>query len=221
MDEGQRVGAVDRQEYTERDASSDTSTRDDGPTLECPVRTWGVLSTTAADARVVARFRCLLADHLDGVVEVPSGPPGPAFVGAHVLKQLITGLSSVPRDVERIAYLDGDVLDALGIEPVLEMISWLDDDHAAVVRAVPVTDALKTVDNGRLVGSVDRAGLYAPQPPHIVRRDALDSALLTGRTPAFDDLAGLLVGAGHAVKVVWDGSPPRTLSPRPAIRRRS
>lgn len=180
------------------------------------MRTWGVLSAHADDASVVARFRGLLADHLDGVVEVPSHRRRAALIGSTILHQLVAGLSSVPSDVERIAYLDADVLDTLGIEPVLQMISWLDDNHAAVVRAVPVTDALKTVDEDRLVGSVDRAGLYAPQPPHIVRRDALaaalvDDALIGGGA---DDLAGLLVGAGHAVRIVWDGSPPVTLSPR-------
>lgn len=179
------------------------------------MRTWGVLSAAAEDATVLARFRGLLADHLDGFVEVPSRPRRASVLGSTVLGQLVTGLSSVPSDVERIAYVDADVLDALGIEPVLQMISWLDDDHAAVVRAVPVTDALKVVDGSQLVGAVDRSGLYAPQPPHIVRREALDDALLADarydRRAA--DLAGLLVGAGHSVRVVWDGAPPVTLSP--------
>lgn len=180
------------------------------------MRTWGVLSATADDARVVARFRRLLADHLDGLVEVPSLASRAPVFGASVLRQLVAGMSSVPRDVESIAYLDADVLDSLGIEPVLQMISWLDDDHAAVVRAVPVTDALKSVDGATVTGSVDRTGLYAPKPPHIVRREALDEVLLsrTGNARATDDLAGLLVGAGHAVRVVWDGAAPVTLSPR-------
>ena len=180
------------------------------------MRTWGVLSAAAEDANVLARFRGMLADHLDGFVEVPSRARRAPVLGSAVLRQLVTGLSSVPSDVERIAYVDADVLDALGIEPVLQMISWLDDDHAAVVRAVPVTDALKTVQGQRLVGSVDRSGLYAPQPPHIVRREALDDALLSDarydRRAA--DLAGLLVGAGHSVRVVWDGATPMTLAPR-------
>jgi hypothetical protein len=180
------------------------------------MRTWGVLSATADDARVVARFRRLLTHHLDGLVEVPSRASRASLLGGSVIRQLVTGMSSVPRDVERIAYLDTDVLDTLGIEPVLQMISWLDDDHAAVVRAVPVTDALKSVRGETVFGSVDRTGLYAPKPPHIVRRDALDQVLRadSGATPATDDLAGLLVGAGHAVRVVWDGATPVTVSPR-------
>lgn len=180
-----------------------------------------MLSTTAADASATARFRGLLADHLDGVVSVArtrlslqlssgSGAGG-------TLDRLIQGLSSVPRDVERIAYVDDDVLDALGIEPILEMISWLDDDHAAVVRATPVTDALKTVERGRITRSVDRQGLFVPQPPHIIRREALDAALVGSRRSGavrLDDPAGLLVAAGHAVRVVRDIGPPVTLAAR-------
>jgi hypothetical protein len=186
------------------------------------VRTWGVLSTTAADAPATARFRGLLADHLDGVVSVArtslslqlTSGLGPGST----LDRLLQGLSSVPRDVERIAYVDDDVLSALGIEPILEMISWLDDDHAAVVRATPLTDALKLVDGRRIVRSIDREGLFVPQPPHIIRREALDAALLgsshSGATRV-DDPAGLLVAAGHAVRVVRDVGPPLTLAAAP------
>jgi 2-C-methyl-D-erythritol 4-phosphate cytidylyltransferase / 2-C-methyl-D-erythritol 2,4-cyclodiphosphate synthase len=181
------------------------------------MRTWGVLSTATADASDVARFRGLLEDHLDGVVEVPSGHRPTAPDGSMSLGELAAGLSAVPSDVERIVHLDADVLDSLGMEPVLQMLSWLDDDHAAVVRAVPVTDALKRVEGSTVVGSVDRTGLCAPQFPHIVRRAALDAALLADAGSDRDtvDLAALLVGAGHAVRVVCDGSPPVTLAARP------
>jgi hypothetical protein len=189
---------------------------DVGPVRARGARTWGVLSTTAADARAVARLSELLADHLDGVVSVPPGRTSwRTTASPGVLGRLLTGLSSVPRDVERIAYVDVGVLDTLGIEPVLEMISWLDDDHAAVVRAAPVTDALKAVDGERITGSVDRVGLFAPQPPHIIRRDALDAALLGAGGSGFtgDDPTGLLVAAGHAVRLVPDAGPPVTLLP--------
>lgn len=178
-----------------------------------------MLSTAAGDTRVAERLRVMLADHLDGVVEVPQLPRlsavgRAALVGRTRLQQLLDGMSSVPEDVERIAYVDGEVLGTLGIEPVLDMISWLDDDHAAVVRAAPVTDALKLADGNRLVGSMDRAGLYVPQPPHVVRRQALAAALdLEPAGRSLDDLAGLLVRTGHAVRVVWDGSSPVTLQP--------
>lgn len=178
-------------------------------------RIWGVLSSTDADGPAVARCSGLLADYLDGVVKLPPGrtswhtTPAPGS-----LSRLLAGLSSVPQDVDRIAYLDVGVLSALGIEPVLEMISWLDDAHAAVVRAAPVTDALKSIDGQRIVGSVDRQGLFAPQPPHIIRREALDAALARlGDGHAADDPTRLLIAAGHAVRIVPDLGSPVTLLP--------
>lgn len=177
-----------------------------------------MLSTTAADVVASARSRGLLAAHLDGVVSVSSPSVlqlwrGSAPIG--ILGRLLEGLSSVPRDVERIAYVDDDVLDTLGIEPILEMISWLDDDHAAVVRATPLTDALKRVDGRRTVGSVDREGLFIPQPPHIIRREPLEAALVGERASEvahLGDPAALLVAAGHAVRIVRDVGPPLTLA---------
>lgn len=183
---------------------------------------WGVLSLAGLDAARLAQHRRELSAYLDGLVAVPvetGQPPVPPTVRFRgVLGTLLTGLSSVPDGVERIAYLDSRALGSLGIEPVVQMMSWLDDDHAAVVRAVPVTDALKQVEDGTVVGGVERSGLYVPQPPHVYRREALDQALLwtggatAGRRQAETDPAGLLVAAGHAVRVVRDAGPPFTLA---------
>jgi hypothetical protein len=183
------------------------------------VSTWGVLRVSAPGAARLAQHRRALSACLDGLVAVPASArvsASPATLGARsgfrgMLGALVTGLSSVPRGVERIAFLDERVLDSLGVEPVLDMISWLDDDHAAVVRAVPVTDALKRVEGSSVIGGVERAGLYVPQPPHIIRREALDAALGGAQVPAAADPAGLLVAAGHAVRVVRDAGPPFTL----------
>ncbi len=179
--------------------------------------TWGVLTLTAPGASRLAQHRRALSACLDGLVAVPAGVRGPAPVPLRfggILGALVTGLTSVPRHVERIALLDERALDSLGVEPVLEMISWLDDDHAAVVRAVPVTDALKRVRDGAVVGGIDRAGLYVPQPPHIIRREALDAALdgTADLLRVAADPAGLLVAAGHAIRVVRDAGPPFTLT---------
>jgi len=181
------------------------------------VRTWGVLSLAGPDAARLAQHRLALSGLFDGVVEVSAEGRGTSLTPVRfrgLLGQLVAGLSSVPHDVERIAFLDERALDSLGIEPVLEMISWLDDRHAAVVRAAPVTDALKRVDGRSVVGGVDRSSLYVPQPPHIIRRDALDRALISSGDlqRVTDDPAGLLVAAGHAIRVVRDAGPPVTLS---------
>ncbi len=182
--------------------------------------TWGVLSLAGLDAARLAQHRRELSGYLDGLVAVPDEDHRaswhPSLHYGKVLGTLVAGLSSVPTDAERIAYLDSRALGSLGIEPVVQMMSWLDEDHAAVVRAVPVTDALKRVENDIIIGGVERSGLYVPQPPHVYRREALDQALLrTNFHPhGVTDPAGLLVATGHAVRVVRDAGPPFTLMVR-------
>ena len=181
------------------------------------MKTWGVLTLSAPGAARLAQHRRTLSACLDGLVAVPTAVRGVGAAPlrfAGILGALVDGLSSVPNDAERIALLDERALDSLGVEPVLDMISWLDDDHAAVVRAAPVTDALKRVAGDAVVGGVERAGLYVPQPPHIIRRDALEAALRgsTALARVTADPAGLLVAAGHAIRVVRDAGPPFTLT---------
>ena len=187
--------------------------------------TWGVVATTTADARGVGRHRDLLERHLDGVVEVEVAvQPGRAAAASGHLDPLLSGLRSVPQDVDLIVYADGGSLDACGIERLLEMLSGIGDAHGAVVRGRPVTDALKLVAGRRMIGSVDRTGLDVPRLPVVVRRSALQSALLLDPRPTAHDLPALLLAAGSAVKMVRDGAPPLVLSPpltltRPAVAR--
>lgn len=186
-----------------------------GPPRSDSIQTWGVLASSDGDASVVGRLFGLLSDYLDGVVSVSQGHTAwRTSAGPGVLGRLLTGLSSVPKEVERVAYLDAGVLDTLGIEPVLEMISWLDHEHAAVVRAAPVTDALKVVKGTRIMGSVDRSGLFSPEPPHIFRRETLDAVLQEAGVDhmTVGDPAALLVNAGYAIRVVPDTGPPLTIS---------
>lgn len=173
-----------------------------GPALS----TWAIVSSTSPSG--AARFQGVLSDHVDGVLELSHDDRPDAAESLMVnrpLAALRTALREVPASVERLAYLDDEVLDSLGVEPVLEMLSWLDDDHAAVVRAAPVTDALKRVHEGMIVEPVDRAGLYVPQPPVIVRRAALRDALGDERVAVGVDTARLLLTAGHRIRVCRSG----------------
>lgn len=176
-----------------------------------------MVATAPDDAPGAARLRASLADHLEGIVELAADARAAALadgrsIGRMRLQQLLAGLSSVPPGVECVVYLDAEVLVSLGVEPVLAMIARLDDDHAAVVRAVPVTDALKRAAGDRLAGSIDRDGLFVPQPPHVVRPGTLLAALERDQRPRpDDDLTALLVRGGHAVRVVRDDAPPATL----------
>lgn len=81
----------------------------------------------------------------------------------------------------------------------------------AAILATPVVATLKRVaDDGRIIETVDRTGLWEAQTPQVFRRDVLQKAFEMARSasPRFTatDEASLVEASGHAVTVV-EGSP--------------
>lgn len=169
---------------------------------------WGVLCADAESARLGEHAEPL-RDALEGVVVVsrhaaaPAGTPCPADDTR--LAGLLAGLREVPDDVALVALIEVDGIAADGPELVAKMRARLTDDTAAVVRGAPVTDALKRVNGAAVLEGVSRTGLFVPQTPQLLRREALDAALARGAGAATDP-ATLLLSAGFAVDVLW-GSP--------------
>jgi 2-C-methyl-D-erythritol 4-phosphate cytidylyltransferase/2-C-methyl-D-erythritol 2,4-cyclodiphosphate synthase len=75
-----------------------------------------------------------------------------------------------------------------------------------VVPSLPVTDTLHRAPEGHVIGSVDRAEIYAAQTPQGFSRDTLERALEWGRGRSWSDEAGLVAAAGGVVLRV-DGEP--------------
>lgn len=77
--------------------------------------------------------------------------------------------------------------------------------EGAAILAVPVTDTIKRVRDGRIVETADRAALWAAQTPQAFRwqllRDAFDWSDRHGAAPTTDE-AGLVEAYGHPVVVV-------------------
>jgi 2-C-methyl-D-erythritol 4-phosphate cytidylyltransferase len=75
----------------------------------------------------------------------------------------------------------------------------------AAILAVPVTDTIKRVVEGRIVETPDRASLWAAQTPQAFRwpllRDAFDWSDRHGAAPMTDE-AALVEAYGHPVSVV-------------------
>jgi 2-C-methyl-D-erythritol 4-phosphate cytidylyltransferase/2-C-methyl-D-erythritol 2,4-cyclodiphosphate synthase len=78
------------------------------------------------------------------------------------------------------------------------------EQHAAVIPALPVVDALRRVEEGRITGTADRAGLYRAQTPQGARRELLRAAseAHAGGPDEVADEAELLARHGVAVHVV-------------------
>jgi 2-C-methyl-D-erythritol 4-phosphate cytidylyltransferase len=77
----------------------------------------------------------------------------------------------------------------------------------AAIPGVPIVDTVKRVVDGRVVGTLDRAGLVAVQTPQAFAADALRQAH-AGGGEATDD-AALVEAAGGRVMVV-PGDPANT-----------
>lgn len=77
-------------------------------------------------------------------------------------------------------------------------------DADAVVAATPVTDTVKEVSDGKVVRTLDRAGLWAVQTPQAFRREALERALAQPDDvlAAATDEASLVEALGGTVNVV-------------------
>lgn len=75
-------------------------------------------------------------------------------------------------------------------------------EHGAAVPVLPVADALKRTDAGRVTGTVEREGLVRAQTPQGARRQLLLDAFDAARGAAFADEAALLEAAGVAVMAV-------------------
>jgi 2-C-methyl-D-erythritol 4-phosphate cytidylyltransferase/2-C-methyl-D-erythritol 2,4-cyclodiphosphate synthase len=76
------------------------------------------------------------------------------------------------------------------------------DDFPAAVVALPVTDTLKLGHNGRVTGTVDRAGLWRAQTPQAFRYADILAAHRRCKGAALTDDAAVAEAAGLSVRLV-------------------
>lgn len=137
---------------------------------------------------------------------VAQAEPGADLVvagGATRSASVRCGLAAVPTDAEVVVVHDGarPLAGAKLFAAVLEAVRAGAD---GAVCAVPVADTVKRVEAGRVVDTVQRAGLWAVQTPQAFSAAVLRRAH-AGAGEATDD-AGLVEAAGGTIVVV-DGDP--------------
>ncbi|MGH2731716.1 MAG: 2-C-methyl-D-erythritol 4-phosphate cytidylyltransferase [Actinomycetota bacterium] len=131
-------------------------------------------------------------------------------------QSLAKGVSGLPPEASIVLVHDAArplVRPAL-IERVLD---GLDEDHEGAILAVPLEDAVKEVsEEGELLGSRDRGGLWRAQTPQAFFRDPLEDALARNLTEGVvhDDCSALAATAGYRVRVVM-GEPSNLKATRP------
>lgn len=114
----------------------------------------------------------------------------------------LNGLRALPATVEWVAVHDA-ARPNLKRELLDRLLAPCEAD--AVVPAVPLSDTVKRVHNGRVVETLDRRSLVRVQTPQVVRVTLLRSALEEART-VFTDEASAIESVGGIVAVV-EGDP--------------
>ncbi len=131
-------------------------------------------------------------------------------------QSLAKGVSGLPAEASVVLVHDAArplVRPAL-IERVLDA---LDEDHAGAIPAIPLEDAVKEVsEEGELLDSRDRLGLWRAQTPQAFFRGALEDALARSLADGVvhDDCSALAIRAGYRVRVVM-GEPSNLKATRP------
>ena len=137
------------------------------------------------------------AEGVTVVGDVPGGIPG----GERRQDSVWAGIVGSPADVDIV--LVHDAARALAspelVGSVIRRISVGDVDGA--IPVVPVRDTLKRVDDGQVIGTVDRSELGAVQTPQGFRREALVVAHEALDAEVTDDAQALEL-AGMSVAVV-------------------
>lgn len=123
--------------------------------------------------------------------------------GAERFETVAKALKLVDETIDLVAIHDA-VRCCLKDEWVDEVFKTADKTGAAML-ACPVAATLKKVENGKIVKTVDRTGLYEAQTPQVFKKDLLKKAYANleklDKTKISDD-AQLVEALGHEVSIV-------------------
>jgi 2-C-methyl-D-erythritol 4-phosphate cytidylyltransferase len=116
------------------------------------------------------------------------------------------GLGALSESIELVAVHDGarPLISSSTISKAMHLATKC----GAVALAAPVVETLKKADNdGLLVGSIDRSGLWTMQTPQIFRRDWLVTAyeLVLARGARVTDETSAVEMAGFPVRLLQSG----------------
>jgi 2-C-methyl-D-erythritol 4-phosphate cytidylyltransferase len=112
------------------------------------------------------------------------------------------GLAETPVSAEIVAVHDA-ARPLITPELIASLIRRLESEPnaAGVIAAAPVSDTIKQVEEGRIVGTRPRAGLWKAQTPQVFRADPLRHAHDVGGAAVATDDAVLVENQGGVVLV--------------------
>jgi hypothetical protein len=173
-----------------------------------PMAVWGVVRAGAADP-LPADVPPTLAGLLVVVDHAVPPPPhrGPVTVvrvhaPATAARAFAAAIRAAPAAADAVAWFDGALPTSRAIE---RLVAGLGTRDAAVV-ASSISDAVKQVQGGLVVGGVPRDGLCRPTVPVLVRAAVARERLLSALAGAHDVFDALSI-AGCAVGLVAPWTP--------------
>lgn len=157
-----------------------------------------------------------MADAVAGHASVHAIVPG----GSSRQRSVAAALAAMPHDVDAILVHDAArplVTPAL----VSRLVARL-RTAPAVIAAAPVADTLKRVgEDGTVLGTVDRAGLWGAQTPQAFRAEVIRAAFADADDAELDastDCAGMAERRGVPVLLLDPGSPNPKVTTPPDLR---
>ncbi len=169
----------------------------------------------------ISRFE--QAESIDGIIVVVSEQYAGATAGTvidpfHFLKvrkivfggetrqaSVANGLAALPGGIDWVAIHDG--ARPLVLPEDIDRVVAKAKSGTCAMLAAPVTDTVKTVRDGVVVGTMDRDNLWLAQTPQVFRVDLIRAAHLTPSDKSASDDAMLAERCGHTVQIVESSGP--------------
>jgi 2-C-methyl-D-erythritol 4-phosphate cytidylyltransferase len=99
-------------------------------------------------------------------------------------ESVIAGLAAVAGDAEGLIVVHDGARPAVAVEDVKATIQAAQREGGAVLGR-PVSDTLKRIEEGAVVKTVDRRGLFRAETPQVFRRGVLERAVELSRREGF------------------------------------
>lgn len=128
--------------------------------------------------------------------------------GATRQRSVKAALAAVPDGAERVLVHDA-ARPLVTVELCEALLTALEGAEGAIA-ATPVADTLKRGDEGLIVGTVDRAGLWQAETPQAFHADVLRHAFRAATDEVLDtatDCASMVEGLGGRVRLVPTSGP--------------
>ena len=111
-------------------------------------------------------------------------------------------LDRLPRHIEAVVFIDEPVPDAALISLIDDMVAEHEATGVdAVANFVPAVEAMKRVEDGRVLEGIDRSKLVSVRPPEVLTRRAMQDAIRSLDAGLWVNPAALISRSGGSLRL--------------------